>query len=104
MTSVWILADQLSVENAALAAADRADCVVVIVESKARGELVRYHQQKLVLVYSGMRHFARDLEAAGWRVDHHRFEETADFLTGLQRHVERYRPGRFCWRSRTTTR
>ena len=92
MTSIWILADQLSVENAALAAADRASSVVVIVESKARGEVLRYHQQKLVLVYSGMRHFARDLERAGWRVDHHRFEETPDFLTGLQRHVERYQP------------
>ena len=79
-------------ENAALVSADRADSVVVIVESKARGELVRYHQQKLVLVYSGLRHFARDLRAAGWRVDHHRFEETPDFLTGLQRHVEKFRP------------
>ena len=96
MKTIWILADQLSPENSALAGADRANSVVLIVESKARGEAVRYHQQKLVLVYSGMRHFARDLEAAGWRVDHHRFEDTPDFLTGLQRHVERFRPEEIC--------
>ena len=92
MQTLWILADQLSPENAALAGADPTDSVVLIVESKARGEVVRYHQQKLVLVYSGMRHFARDLRAAGWRVDHHCLEDTPDFLTGLRRHVERYAP------------
>ncbi len=92
MTTLWILADQLSPENSALATADRADSVVLFVESKARGGLVRYHQQKLVLVYAGMRHFARELEAAGWRVDYHRLEDTPDFLTGLRRHVERFQP------------
>ena len=91
-TTIWILADQVSPENSALLAADRADSVVLIIESKARGNVVRYHQQKLVLVYAGMRHFAAELAAAGWRVDHHRFEETPDFLTGLTRHVERYHP------------
>ena len=90
MQTLWILADQLSPGNAALAGADPAHSVVLFVESKARGELVRYHQQKLVLVYSGMRHFARDLRAAGWRVDYHHLEDTPDFLTGLRRHVERH--------------
>ena len=92
MQTLWILADQVSPENAALAGADPAKSVVLIIESKARGELVRYHQQKLVLVYSGMRHFARDLRAAGWRVDHQRLEDTPDFLAGLRRHVEQYHP------------
>ena len=92
MQTVWILADQISPENAALAGADPAKSVVLIVESKARGEVVRYHQQKLVLVYSGMRHFARDLRAAGWQVDYHRLEDTPDFFTGLRRHVERFQP------------
>ena len=92
MQTLWILADQLSPDNAALVGADPANSVVLIVESKARGEVVRYHQQKLVFVYSGMRHFARDLRAAGWRVDYHCLEDTPDFLTGLRRHVERYAP------------
>ncbi len=92
MQTLWILADQLSPENAALTGADPVNSVVLIVESKARGEVVHYHQQKLVLVYSGMRHFARDLRAAGWRVDYHCLQDTPDFLTGLHRHVERFGP------------
>ena len=91
MKTIWILADQLSPENAALAGADPAERRADLgVQGARRG--LRYHQQKLVLVYSGMRHFARDLEAAGWRVDYHRLDETPDFLTGLQRHVERFQP------------
>ncbi len=91
-TTIWILADQVSPENSALLAADKADSVVLIIESKAHGNVVRYHQQKLVLVYSGLRHFAAELEAAGWRVDYYRFEETADFLAGLTQHVEKHHP------------
>ena len=91
-TTIWILADQVSPENSALLAANRADSVVLIVESRARGNVVRYHQQKLVLVYAGMRHFAAELRAAGWTVDYHRLEDTPDFLAGLTRHVERFHP------------
>lgn len=91
-TTVWILGDQLSPANAALAAADQASSVVLFVESKRHGTTVRHHRQKLVLMYAGMRHFARELEAAGWRVDYHRLEDTPEFLVGLQRHVARFHP------------
>ncbi len=91
-TTIWILADQVSPENSALLAADKADSVVLMVESKARGNLVCYHQQKLVLVYSAMRHYAAELRATGWRVDYHRLEDTPEFLAGLTRHVDTYRP------------
>ena len=92
MNTVWILGDQLSRENSALAGADRAESVVLFIESKAEGRFVRSHQQRLVLTYSGMRHFARELEAAGWRVDYHPLDQTPEFLAGLQRHVERFAP------------
>ena len=92
MTTIWILADQLSPDNSALATADRASSVVLFVESKAHEKVLRYHQQRIVLLYSAMRHFARELEAAGWRVDYHRCEGTPDFLTGLRRHTEQFHP------------
>lgn len=92
MNTVWILEDQLSPDNAALAAADRADTVVLFIESRAHATWVRSHQQKLVLLFSAMRHFARELEAAGWRVDYHRVEDTPEFLVGLRRHVEQFHP------------
>ena len=92
MTTIWILADQLSPDNPALVAADRTGSVVLLIESKAHGQAVRNHQQKLVLMYSAMRHFARELETTGWRVDYHHCEDTPDFLTGLRRHVEKFHP------------
>ncbi len=94
METVWILYDQLSLANAALAGADKQRDVVLISESKARGQFYTYHQQKLVLVLSAMRHFARDLEAAGWRVDYHRLGDTPDYETGLRRHLARFQPAR----------
>lgn len=94
METVWILYDQLSLANAALAGADKERDVVLISESKARGQFYTYHQQKLVLVVTAMRHFARDLETAGWRVDYHRLGDTPDYETGLRRHIERYQPAR----------
>ncbi len=92
VSTVWILGDQLSVDNAALREADKRTAVVLMIESKARSQRVRYHKKKLVLIFSAMRHFARDLQARGWRVDYHHLPDTPDFLDGLQRHVARHSP------------
>ena len=92
MRTIWILGDQVSLENTALLAADQSDSVVLMVESKARGGALRYHQLKLVLVYSAMRHFARDLRERGWTVDYHHIEDTSAFEEGLRRHLEKFRP------------
>lgn len=92
MNTVWILGDQLSPEHAGLAATHPGESRVLMIESKARGSALRYHQLKLVLVYSAMRHFARDLRALGWEVDYQLIEGTGTFEDGLQRHLQRHRP------------
>lgn len=92
MNTVWILGDQLSLSNAALAASDRREVVVLMVESKARGKVLPYHQQKLVLIYSAMRHFAAELERDGWKVDYVRLEEGLTFVDAAQRHVKQFAP------------
>ncbi len=61
MKTVWILGDQLSPEHAALGLTNPTESRVLMIESKARGSVLRYHKLKLVLVYSAMRHFARAL-------------------------------------------
>jgi deoxyribodipyrimidine photolyase-related protein len=91
LKTVWILGDQLSPDNPALEVG-REDSVVLMIESKARGSWLRYHKKKLVLVYSAMRHFAADLRQERWQVDYHELGETSDFLTGLERHIERWQP------------
>ncbi len=90
--TIWILGDQLSRTNAALAGARREESTILMVESKARGSVLKYHQQKLVLAYAAMRHFAREREREGWTVDYVRLEESLTFEAAARRHVERRQP------------
>lgn len=90
--TIWILGDQLSHEHAALAASDPQEAHVLMVESKARGAVLKYHQVKLVLVYSAMRHFARELKEKGWRVDYYPLEDGLTFESAARRHIQKHRP------------
>jgi deoxyribodipyrimidine photolyase-like uncharacterized protein len=63
-----------------------------MIESKARGSTLPYHQLKLVLVYSAMRHFAAELRESGWVVDYRLINETPAFEAGLRHHLETHRP------------
>ncbi|MEY2643816.1 MAG: hypothetical protein RLZZ611_465, partial [Cyanobacteriota bacterium] len=67
---IWVLGDQLSVDQAALASTAPSEARVLLVESSSVLGQRAYHRQKLVLVWSAMRHFAEDLRQAGWTVDH----------------------------------
>lgn len=82
---VWVLGDQLSLEQAALKQLDnkQADnqAPVILVESSRHVKARPYHRQKLVLVWSAMRHFAEDLRQAGWDVT---YTVATDFEPALQ--------------------
>lgn len=90
--TVWILGDQLTPDHAALRGRDRRDTCVLLVESQARARRLPYHKQKLVLVWSAMRHFADELRAAGWTVDFR--PESPTYRAALDAHVRRFRPRR----------
>ncbi|MBY0275710.1 cryptochrome/photolyase family protein [Candidatus Binatia bacterium] len=90
--TVWILGDQLTADHAALRGCDRGDTCVLLIESQARARRLPYHKQKLVLVWSAMRHFASELRAAGWTVDFH--AESPTYRAALDAHVRRFRPAR----------
>ena len=92
MKTIWFLGDQLSLEHEALKTCGPNESAIFLIEAKARGSRLRYHRLKLVLIYSAMRHFARDLRARGWQVDYQLIDETPSFEAGLQRHVERFAP------------
>jgi deoxyribodipyrimidine photolyase-related protein len=77
---IWVLGDQLSCAQAALAAADPGSVPVLLLESETAARQRRCHRQKLVLVWSAMRHFAAELEKTGWTVDH---REVESFSSGL---------------------
>ncbi|MEO0968284.1 MAG: cryptochrome/photolyase family protein, partial [Cyanobacteria bacterium J06639_18] len=55
---VWILGDRLSLEQAALQSCKQKDGLpVIFIESLNHAKVRPYHKQKLVLVWSAMRHF-----------------------------------------------
>lgn len=89
-TTVWILGDQLTLEHAALRGLERRATRVLLIESQARARRLPYHKQKLVLVWSAMRHFADELRAAGWTVDFH--AESPTYAAALAAHMQRHRP------------
>ncbi len=80
MRGIWILGDQLSSTQAALASQSPATARVLLIESTSVLRMRRYHRQKLVLVWSAMRHFATALRQLGWTVDHLEAETFAEAL------------------------
>jgi deoxyribodipyrimidine photolyase-related protein len=73
-----------------LAEADPAKTVVLMIESRALASGRPHHKQKLILVFSAMRHFARTLEADGFRVD---YRKSADFASGVRAPVREFSAG-----------
>jgi deoxyribodipyrimidine photolyase-related protein len=69
---IWILGDQLWEKEAALARFQehKTETPVIFIESLDYVRQRRYHAQKLVLVWSAMRHFAEELRTEGWPVNY----------------------------------
>ena len=94
---VFVLGDQLSPGISSLAAADRAEDVVLMCEVAEETEYVGHHKQKIALILSAMRHFARELRMAGWRVDYVKLEDpanTGSFSGEVRRAVAHHEPER----------
>jgi deoxyribodipyrimidine photolyase-related protein len=88
--TVWVLGDQLSRSSGALADRAPGDCRVLLVESAALISSRRWHRQRLHLVLSAMAHFAAELRAEGFDVDHRRSDT---LQLGLRDHVEEFGVG-----------
>ena len=80
-TGIWILGDQLTIDQAALSQ----KAPVILIESSRHVKERPYHRQKLILVWSAMRHFAEELREAGWDVT---YEIAADFEPALRQWVK----------------
>ena len=92
-----VLGDQCSRTLSALRDLDPETDVVLLAEMRAECTYVRHHKQKIALVLSAMRHFARALAARGVRVEHVRLEDPGNTgtLSGeVARAAARHRPER----------
>ena len=93
-TLVPILGDQLTHDLASLRGLDQADSVILMMEVAEETTYVRHHKAKIVLILSAMRHFAAELEAAGWQVDYVRLDEpdnSGSFTGEVERAINRHK-------------
>ncbi|MBF2064880.1 MAG: cryptochrome/photolyase family protein [Calothrix sp. C42_A2020_038] len=78
---VWILGDQLWTGQAALASCGNKKVPIILIESLQHVKAREYHKQKLVLVWSAMRHFAEELRQQGYDVTYKIADDFAQPLT-----------------------
>ena len=89
-----IFGDQLSHTLASLREVTRHD-VILMVEVMGEARVVPHHKQKLVLVFSAMRHFAESLRKQGFCVEYITLDDaqnTGDFTGEVQRAITRHHP------------
>lgn len=84
----FILGDQLSLSIPALAAIDKHQDVVFLCEVMAEATYVPHHPKKIAFLFAAMRHFAKELQEAGYKIRYTRYKDTAN--TGsLAKELER---------------
>jgi len=86
---VWILGDQLIANHPILAAleANKKDVIIILIESLNHIKKRTYHQQKLIFIWSAMRHYAEELRINNWQVD---YQIVEDFDEGLSQTIQKY--------------
>ena len=85
-TGIWILGDQLYLTSSALQTCNNpSEVEIILIESYSHIKQLRYHKQKLALIWSAMRHFAEELRQQGYSVT---YEISEDFQTPLESWVK----------------
>ncbi|ENK3932973.1 cryptochrome/photolyase family protein [Pseudomonas aeruginosa] len=70
-----LLGDQLSFDLSLFDALDPAQDTILMAEVNEEARYVPHHPQKIVLIFSAMRHFAQALRERGWRVIYTRLDD-----------------------------
>lgn len=89
MVTRWILGDQLSKALPIIKEANKQTDVILFIEAMSRSTWQRYHKQKLVFIFSAMRHFAEELRAAGFTVD---YRQADSFSDAWEAHLAEFQP------------
>ena len=92
---VPILGDQLTRDLASLRGRTKDDTVILMMEVWDEATYVKHHKQKIVLIFSAMRHFAAELCDAGWTVDYVELtdpDNAGSFTGEVARAIERHDP------------
>lgn len=89
MATRWIFGSHLSHDLPIVKEADKETDVFLFVEAHSRSTWQNYHKQKLVLVFSAMRHFAEELKNKGYTVD---YREAESFQEAWEKHAKQFSP------------
>jgi deoxyribodipyrimidine photolyase-related protein len=92
---VFILGDQLSLAISSLEGFDPKKDVVLMAEVKEEASYVGHHKKKLVLIFSAMRIFAKEIENMGYKVHYTKLDDPKNlhsFTKELKQNIEKYRP------------
>lgn len=84
-----VLGDQLTRSVGPLASADPDSTSILMIESIVLADSTPHHKQKLVLVFSAMRHFAESLRQQGFRVSYHQADS---FEAGMATYIKAKSP------------
>ena len=90
-----VLGDQLSRDLSSLEGLNPDEAVILMMEVWDEATYVKHHKQKIVLIFSAMRHFAESLRAEGWQVDYITLDDpanTGSFTGEVARAAERHAP------------
>jgi len=88
-----IIGDQLSFDLASLKAIERGKDHVLMAELPDEAQYVPHHLKKIVLIFSAMRHFARNLRDSGHCVHYHCFDPAGairSFSDAVSAHCKRH--------------
>ncbi|WP_111494552.1 cryptochrome/photolyase family protein [Marinobacter bohaiensis] len=92
---ILILGDQLTPDISALQDADPQQDRIVMAEVRDEASYTNHHKKKIILLFSAMRHFARELQDAGWDIHYHAYDSDSshDSLRDVvAEQVEAHRP------------
>ena len=81
---IYIPFDQLNVSYGAMKVANQETDRIVLVESQRMLTGRKWHKQRLQFLISSARHFAQELEQAGWQVTYLKSATTTDGLRQMQ--------------------
>ncbi len=88
---IVILGDQLSHDVSSLDGADVNHDLILMCEVHEEATYVKHHKQKIALIFSAMRHFARELVDRGFIIQYTKFDasdNTHSFLNEISRQLE----------------
>lgn len=88
MKTLWILGNQLSKQLEGFQYIDPQADRIVMIEANSRSRWKKYHKKKLVLIFSAMRHFAKELQNHGFQVEYYISES---FGTAWKEHLEKHK-------------